>query len=145
MKLTGFLFQATFVLGVVILLTGGVQWQVARKQRTNFNDAIYIEDAQNGTAILKFDVLADVPLHLSRPCSVQCARCAAHSTWRLAPTTHPPSCHMLQATARGCAYWWVKKTVVVNFSPSNSSSVRLLLVPCEVRGWMNAAAAQSVA
>ncbi|KAF8072688.1 protein phosphatase 2C [Scenedesmus sp. PABB004] len=49
-KLPGFLFQALFFGGCAILMAGGVQWQVSRKQRTNFNDKVYIEDARTGNS-----------------------------------------------------------------------------------------------
>jgi len=44
----GWLFPPLFFAGIAILLAGGVQWQVGRKQRTNFNDQVYIEDSSLG-------------------------------------------------------------------------------------------------
>jgi hypothetical protein len=47
----GWLFPPLFFAGVGILLAGGVQWQVGRIKRTNFNDQLYIEDSSLGTAV----------------------------------------------------------------------------------------------
>lgn len=46
----GWLFPPLFFAGVAILLAGGVQYQVGRKQRTYFNDQVYIEDSSLGGA-----------------------------------------------------------------------------------------------
>jgi hypothetical protein len=43
-----FMFEICFFGGILILVAGGVQYQVSRKQRTNFNDQLYIEDAKTG-------------------------------------------------------------------------------------------------
>lgn len=43
-----FMFELCFFGGIIILVAGGVQYQVSRKQRTNFNDQMYIEDAKTG-------------------------------------------------------------------------------------------------
>eukprot|EP00882_Tetradesmus_deserticola_P008745 GHRQ01009222.1.p1 GENE.GHRQ01009222.1~~GHRQ01009222.1.p1 ORF type:complete len:173 (+),score=31.56 GHRQ01009222.1:152-670(+) len=40
------MFEVCFFGGLMILVIGGVQYQVSRKQRTNFNDQLYIEDAK---------------------------------------------------------------------------------------------------
>lgn len=42
------MFQALFFGGIVVLMAGGIQYQVSRKQRTTFNDQTYIEDALDG-------------------------------------------------------------------------------------------------
>lgn len=47
----GWLFPPLFFAGVAILLAGGVQYQVGRKQRTNFNDQVYIEDSSLGEGV----------------------------------------------------------------------------------------------
>jgi hypothetical protein len=44
----GWLFPPLFFAGVAVFLAGGIQYQVARKQRTNFNDQVYIEDSSLG-------------------------------------------------------------------------------------------------
>eukprot|EP00879_Flechtneria_rotunda_P032068 GHRR01035219.1.p1 GENE.GHRR01035219.1~~GHRR01035219.1.p1 ORF type:complete len:141 (+),score=15.37 GHRR01035219.1:575-997(+) len=51
MRPPNLLFQALFVSGVGIIITGGIQWQVARKQRTSFNNSTYTEDSRNGNSI----------------------------------------------------------------------------------------------
>jgi hypothetical protein len=43
-----FMFEVCFFGGILILVAGGVQYQVSRKQRTSFNDQMYIEDAKTG-------------------------------------------------------------------------------------------------
>lgn len=45
-----FMFELCFFGGIIILVAGGVQYQVSRKQRTNFNDQMYIEDAKTGNS-----------------------------------------------------------------------------------------------
>jgi hypothetical protein len=49
--LPGWAFQILFVTGIAVFIAKGVQWQVGRKQRTNFNDQVYIEDSSLGKAV----------------------------------------------------------------------------------------------
>lgn len=56
----GWLFQILFLGGVAVLLAGGVQWQVGRKKRTNFNDQIFIEDSSIGALLLLLSVCVSV-------------------------------------------------------------------------------------
>jgi hypothetical protein len=77
--LPGWAFQILFVTGIAVFIAKGVQWQVGRKQRTNFNDQVYIEDSSLGKGLQPYTHTLVQPKHLmaqSKPAVVkqQCLR-----------------------------------------------------------------------
>lgn len=67
-----FMFEAFFFGGIIVLIAGGVQYQVSRKQRSNFNDQMYIEDSKSGDDDRAGRVHVLLPLRATVCCPTAC-------------------------------------------------------------------------